>query len=71
MKVLLPGDVEPHPVNTPTLTDSLSTRPLSRLSLARIEKGLRAAYEHTVNEPLPVRLAELVEQLGQQERSRD
>jgi Anti-sigma factor NepR len=70
MKVLLPGDVEPHPVNTPTLTDSLSARPLNRLSLARIRQGLRAAYEPAINEPLPVRLAELVERLEEQARSR-
>jgi hypothetical protein len=69
MKALLRGDAEPHPVNTPTVTDCLSARPLSPFSLARIEQGLRAAYEHAINEPLPVRLAELVERLGQRERS--
>jgi hypothetical protein len=71
MKVLLLGDVESHPMNSPTLTDSLSARPLSRLSLARIEQGLRAAYEPTINEPLPGRLAELVERLWEQERIRE
>jgi Anti-sigma factor NepR len=71
MKALLRGDAKPHHVNTPTLTDSLSARQLSPLSLARIRQGLRASYEPTINEPLPVRLAELVEQLGEQARIRE
>jgi hypothetical protein len=71
MKALPPDDAGPHPVNSPMPTDRLPARPLNALSLARIRQGLRAAYEHTINEPLPVRLANLVKRLGEQARSRE
>ena len=38
--------------------------------LESVGHRLRAAYESTIREPLPVRLTDLVERLGERERSR-
>jgi hypothetical protein len=46
--------------------DSTSTRLLDNVGIR-----LRAAYADTMTEPLPVRLTDLLERLGQRERSRD
>ncbi|WP_420846277.1 NepR family anti-sigma factor [Microvirga brassicacearum] len=67
-EALLPDDVEPH--HPSALRDGPSP-PLSVLILARIKQGLRAAYQDTVYEPFPVRLADLVERLGRRERGRE
>ena len=40
-------------------------------SLDTVGRRLRAAYAGTLKEPMPVRLTDLLERLGERERSRD
>jgi hypothetical protein len=44
---------------------------LPSASLDSVGRRLRAAYASTLEEPMPVRLTDLLERLGERERSRE
>ena len=65
MPALLPIEVEP--IRRSLDTESMADPSLSGPSLKKLGERLRASYD-VVNDPLPVRLTELVERLGRRER---
>ncbi len=68
MRVLLPSEVQRISVCEPTPNAIDPT--LSPRSLQKIGDRLRATYD-VAQEPLPARLAELVELLARRERPKD
>jgi hypothetical protein len=65
MRALLPSEVDPIRVSIPT--ESMTDRTIRSHSLKSLGERLRASYD-LLEEPLPVRLAELAERLGRRER---
>ncbi len=65
MRTLLPSEVEPIRVSIPT--ESVTDPSLGSHCLKKLGERLRASYD-VVDEPLPVRLTELLDRLGRRER---
>jgi hypothetical protein len=65
MRTLLPSEVEPIHVSIPT--ESVTDPSLGAHCLRTLGERLRASY-NVVDEPLPVRLTELLDRLGRRER---
>ena len=65
MRTLRPSEVEPIRVSVPT--ESVTDPSLGSHCLKKLGERLRASYD-VVDEPLPVRLTELLDRLGRRER---
>ena len=65
MRALLPSEIDT--IRVPLSTESMTDKTIRSHSLQRLGERLRASYD-VVDEPLPVRLAELVARLDRRER---
>ena len=71
MKAVYQGNDTPARTGRMTSMQESRAASVPAAALDSVGHRLRVAYSGTIKEPLPIRLTELVQQLGLQERKRD